>query len=250
MYKIWDNYKERWLMNKEMDGNVKNIKNLEYIEKKCNYEMNFYTSDAGIKLDYNEFNEQEKIELDLKLGEILLGLMVLKKNGNMFIKIYTYFERLTVELFIILSYLFEEFIITKPITSKQANSEIYLVCKGYKGKNEEIITLLKNKLRRIEDSQKSFIKQEKLLNTIEEEDLKELNRIALIIYESQINFIERNLYYFDKYLKYNLYNNPNKIMWDIHNRMILPKIERYYQKYISDYNIKRLDDEKKQIIKW
>ena len=244
IYDIWKNNPSRWLMGPEMNGNVKKVENLEYIENKLKDGKDLYTSDGGISLNYNEFALQEKIELDLKLGEILLGLMVLKKGGSMFVKIYTIFERFTVELLIILSYLFEDFYITKPFCIKQANSELYIVRQGYKGKNNDILKLLKNKLKEFEE--KGVNVDTKVLNTIEKEDLEYLNKIAKDIFELQIIFINRNIYYFEKYVRVNIYNYKymDKIINDVKK-----KIDKYYDKFVSDYDMKKLEDEEKQIIK-
>ena len=255
IYDIWKNNPDKWLMGKEMDGNVKNINNLEYIEKKIKKNINdikdgkdLYTSDGGISLNYNEFNMQEKIELDLKLGEILLGLITLKKGGSMFVKLYTFFERFTVEMFIVLSHLFDTFYITKPFCSKQGNSEIYIVCKNYHGKNDKIINLLKDKLKEFEKNGVNV--DTKLLENIDNEDLQILNKIALDIYEIQIIFIHRNIFYFEKYIRKNIKNyNIDKIINDIHYKYAKNNINKYYEKFINDYDLKKLTDEDKQIIK-
>ena len=255
IYDIWKNNPNNWLMGKEMNGNVKNIKNLEYIENKIKQDINnindgkdLYTSDGGISLNYNEFNLQEKIELDLKLGEILLGLMTIKKGASMFVKLYTFFERFTVEMFIILSHLFDEFYITKPFCSKQANSEIYIVCKNYYGKNNKIINILKNKL--VEFETKGVNVDTKILEHIEDDDLNILNKIAKDIYEIQIIFIHRNIFYFEKYIRKNINNfNIDKIINDIHYKYAKQNINKYYDKFINDYDMKKLTDENKQIIK-
>ena len=250
IYNIWKNNPERWLMGPEMNGNVKDVKNLEYIEKKIKNNSSgkdLYTSDGGISLNYNEFNMQEKIELDLKLGEILLGLLVLKKGGSMFVKLYTFFERFTVEVFIILSHLFEEFYITKPICSKQANSEIYIIGKNYKGKNNKMLDILKERLKLFEN--KGVNVDKKILIDINEDDLNALNKIALDIFEIQIVFINRNIFYFEKYIRANINNRyVEKIINDIFYKYVKNKVNRYYDKFVSDYDIRKLDDESKQII--
>jgi hypothetical protein len=249
IYDIWKNNPERWLMGVEMNGNVKKVENLEYIENKLKEGKDLYTSDGGISLNYNEFALQEKIELDLKLGEILLGLMVLKKGGSMFVKIYTIFERFTVELIILVSYLFEEFYITKPFCSKQANSELYIVGKGYKGKNIDVINLLKTKLKEFEKH--GVYVDKKMLNNIEKEDLEYLHKIARDIFELQIIFINRNIYYFEKYVRNNIFNYKyiDKIITDVYYKYIKDKINKYYDKFVSDYDMRKLEDDDKQIIK-
>jgi hypothetical protein len=75
-------------------------------------------------------------------------LAVLKQGGNLVVKHYTLFEPFTIKYLTILSQLFDTMYITKPLSSKRTNSEVYIVCKGYKypliGNNQIIYDLFMN----------------------------------------------------------------------------------------------------------
>ena len=61
----------------------------------------------------------------------MCALFSMAQGGAMCIKLYTFFERFTVELFMLCSEFFEVFKVVKPITSKPANSEVYVVGRGF-----------------------------------------------------------------------------------------------------------------------
>ena len=54
-----------------------------------------------------------------------------KKGGHFILKIFDIFSKLTVDLLYLLSSIYAEVYITKPYTSRLANSEKYIVCKNF-----------------------------------------------------------------------------------------------------------------------
>jgi cap2 methyltransferase len=148
-YYIYEYNKQNWVMNSECNGDITDINNIDYIENKV-FErfpsgVGLYTSDIGVDAS-NNYSEQEQLNSLEHLGQIILGLRILKKGGNMFIKQYTYFTSYSISLIIILSIVFDHLYICKPLTSKPTNSEIYIVCKGYNGINFKLLTVLINAL--------------------------------------------------------------------------------------------------------
>ena len=135
-YNLYANYPERWLMNELNNGDITDRKNIldfqrQFKEKYgAEHSVNLYTCDLGTDVSSN-YNAQEEIHFMMNLCQIVCGLSVLKFGGYMLIKHYTIFEPFTISYVSLLSNLFEQVIITKPITSKITNSEIYLVCKKY-----------------------------------------------------------------------------------------------------------------------
>lgn len=131
-YNLYKHYPERWLMNKEHNGDVLDIKNQLYICHKLGGKVDLYTSDLGFDVG-DDYSNQESSHLPYNAGQILSGLLTLKKSGNMIIKQYTCFEILTVQLLYIMGSFFEELIMCKPATSRDINSEIYIIGKGFLG---------------------------------------------------------------------------------------------------------------------
>ena len=69
---------------------------------------------------------------DLHLAEAVTALKMLTEGGNFVLKMFTIFESETVCLLYLLSCAFESVDIFKPATSKEGNSEVYVICKGHK----------------------------------------------------------------------------------------------------------------------
>ena len=98
-------------------------------------EVDVYISDGG--LGVQDFNRQESENAKLHFGQALCGLLALRKGGTMVLKMYTFFEPGTRSLIAYLASAFESARIIKPLTSRAANSEIYLHLAGFAGVSEE-----------------------------------------------------------------------------------------------------------------
>ena len=121
-FKLREHYPSRWLGG---DGDVTRIANLRAVRDGLTERVHLYTSDQG--LDVTEYEAQEEKHAMANVGQILLGLYVLGLGGNMVIKLYTFFSPLTQSLIALCVALFERVHVSKPMTSKVANSECYLV---------------------------------------------------------------------------------------------------------------------------
>ena len=118
---------------KDLTGNIYNIQNvLDYIIKVGKNTCSIVTADGGI--DYSvDYNKQEQLSYRLILCEIVIALSIQIKNGIFIFKIFDLSTQFTLELLYILSKSYKEIIITKPNTSRMANSEKYVICKGFIG---------------------------------------------------------------------------------------------------------------------
>ncbi len=135
---------------------------LEYWEEFSDYVRNkgavdTVMADGGIGEEegVNE-NLQEQYNIPLIFAEIVTGLRIVRKRtsvegGNMVIKLYDLHTSLMGDIILIVNLCFSRCVITKPITSRPANSEKYLVCLGCNSENDTnpIIEFLSNKLRLI-----------------------------------------------------------------------------------------------------
>ncbi|XP_012946320.2 uncharacterized protein LOC101846555 [Aplysia californica] len=64
--------------------------------------------------------------------EMVAACLLLEERGSFVLKVFTMFEDSSVVLMLLLNLMFEEVHGIKPATSKSGNSEMYLVCKGYR----------------------------------------------------------------------------------------------------------------------
>ena len=63
-----------------------------------------------------------------------------KYNGHFILKIFDIFEKASINILYLLSCFYETVIISKPNTSRYANSEKYIICKHFKFTNTEKIS--------------------------------------------------------------------------------------------------------------
>jgi 23S rRNA U2552 (ribose-2'-O)-methylase RlmE/FtsJ len=112
-------------------GNLYHVENLIYVREHYENSIDFITADGGF--DYsNDFNNQEESSLHLIFSEICFAIMMQKKGGHFVLKVFDTFSSSTLELLYLLTYLYEEVNISKPLTSRPANSEKYVICTKFK----------------------------------------------------------------------------------------------------------------------
>jgi 23S rRNA U2552 (ribose-2'-O)-methylase RlmE/FtsJ len=92
----------------------------------------------------NDFNKQERTSSKLIFGEIILALATQKINGSFIIKIFDIFDILTIKMVYFLTIYYNNVYITKPLTSREGNSEKYIVAQNFKGISLNEIVKLNN----------------------------------------------------------------------------------------------------------
>ena len=247
-YNLWRNYPERWLMDDTNNGDVTVVKNIINMAKKMEAKgkCHLYTSDIGLTTD--NYNDQATAHVPLNIGQILCALLTLRKDGSMITKQYTLFDPINICLVWMLTTFFEEVYIIKPVTSRQANSEIYLVGKKFKYdmptdqllKNPYIIHLMsclgnKNYDPFFENFDKEFLDQ--LLDI-----MQELNNLQIIKLNHDVTAVaesmrlNRNSQAIDDFLK------KSQTLLDewFHNNDILPLSPGQKLKAINIFDSKKI----------
>ena len=112
-------------------GNLYSIENLEYIYKNYKHSIDFITGDGGFDFSI-DFNKQEENSLNLIISEVFYAMILQKKGGSFILKMFDTFSSLSIEILYLLCYLYENVYITKPLPSRPANSERYIVCNNFK----------------------------------------------------------------------------------------------------------------------
>jgi 23S rRNA U2552 (ribose-2'-O)-methylase RlmE/FtsJ len=143
-YGIIEATRERWLMDKNNNGDVTVVKNiLDFSEKiytKYNRGVDLYFSDIG--KETTDYDREEHNEIKEVYGQVVTALMTMRRGGTMITKQRNFMTPFNLSMISLLSTLFAEFKVVKPETSRQLNSEIYLIGKNFFGVTGEI----KNKL--------------------------------------------------------------------------------------------------------
>jgi 23S rRNA U2552 (ribose-2'-O)-methylase RlmE/FtsJ len=158
-------------------GNLYNIENLVHVHSHYKHSMDFITGDGGFDFSI-DFNKQEETSLNLIFCEICFAMVMQKKGGSFVLKVFDTFSSLSVELLYLLTYLYENVSITKPLPSRPANSERYIVCINFKMVHN-IDVLIQNILTRfhlIKTNNLTSILNVSLSNTFIDK-IKEVNSI-------------------------------------------------------------------------
>ena len=121
-------YIEKGLDN---SGDLLVLKNLEYCYLKYKCSMDLITGDGGFDFSV-DFNKQEILSLRLIYSQICYALIMQKQGGTFILKIFDIFTEPTIDFLYLLCSLYNSVVIMKPETSRIANSEKYIICKGYK----------------------------------------------------------------------------------------------------------------------
>ena len=111
-------------------GNLYNKENLLYMSKYKN-SIDFITADGGFDFSI-DFNKQEENSLKLIFCEVCFALMLQKKGGSFVLKVFDLYTSASIQIIYLLNYLYEDVIITKPLSSRPANSEKYIICMRFK----------------------------------------------------------------------------------------------------------------------
>lgn len=113
------------------DGDIMSSENLKFCFDKYHGTMDLVTGDGGVDFSV-DFNNQETTGANLIFCQIALAIGTQKINGCFILKVFDTFTQGTVQMIYLLSLLYEDVYFIKPKTSRCANSEKYVVCKGFR----------------------------------------------------------------------------------------------------------------------
>jgi len=146
-FKLVKEYKNRWFFGKDNTGNIMNPENIKWYKDNIK-NIDFVTGDCGIHIEGRGYAEQEIYESKLMFSQVLMMLHVLPKNKNFVIKTFLPFtESSTISWIYLLSCLFETTFLTKPLTSRSVNSEVYIIGYKFKGITDKELKYLRDILK-------------------------------------------------------------------------------------------------------
>lgn len=136
-YSMLATHPDKWLMRQDQhNGDVTDMKVVEQIEagiaRRWPEKATLYTSDAGTDVS-SDFQSGEKLTYAINYGQVLCGLLTLGQGGTLLTKQYTFFLPETRGLLALLTTLFDSVDVIKPVTSRPANSEVYILAQGFQG---------------------------------------------------------------------------------------------------------------------
>ena len=116
---------------KDGRGDLFQAANLGHCFQLYNNSMDLITADGGFDFSL-DFNKQEQVSIRLMFCQIAFAIAMQKERGKFVIKFFDTFTRISLDLLYLLSNVYDKVYFVKPNTSRHANSEKYIVCKGFR----------------------------------------------------------------------------------------------------------------------
>jgi 23S rRNA U2552 (ribose-2'-O)-methylase RlmE/FtsJ len=114
----------------DQTGNILSMDNYIHCREKYGSTMDLITGDGGFDFSM-DFNNQEINIAKLLFAQVMYALSMQKRGGCFILKLFDTFMQHSIDLLYILSSFYDKVYIVKPQTSRYANSEKYIVCKGF-----------------------------------------------------------------------------------------------------------------------
>lgn len=241
VYGIYSKNRGNWLMGPKpngllgeevITGDMTERKSLEKIAETLQSlgGADLYTSDIGIDVSQN-YNLQEEMTAILHFGQVVCGLMSLADKGILLVKTYTFTHQFSRSVVALLASLFDEVHITKPMTSRPANSETYLVAEGFKkflftDKIKEQLLRLLEWLAAKNEKQEWSTSFGALVPLEPETDVSILRAASLIHDQQQVRVLDETVRLFHKYTK-----QPRQLAKDI-SQLKAEKSREYIRDYL------------------
>ncbi|XP_017296740.1 cap-specific mRNA (nucleoside-2'-O-)-methyltransferase 2 [Kryptolebias marmoratus] len=125
-----------WFFGSDNTGNImiqKHLLDLQAFVSNMS-RVDLVTADGSFDCQENP-DEQEALVASLHYCEAVAALLLLSSAGSFVLKMFTLYEHSSVCLLYLLSCCFRSVSVFKPATSKAGNSEVYVVCLDYDGKD-------------------------------------------------------------------------------------------------------------------
>lgn len=221
IYNLYTNYTNNWITKQNNDGqtvrengDVTNVHYVnyvsDYLHKKTinNHKVDLFVGNISLEVG-KHYNEEEIKHNKIFLGQLFLCLNILNIGSHAILRNLTFFTKFNISMIAWMRNYFETFTICKAFSSKDDNSEIYFICKGFKGIEETELKYIENILK---SESYNFIDNELIpLSKIKQTFWYELGK-ASAIFVRQIQNINDNIDNFNDLIDDRYPINDNKIL--------------------------------------
>jgi hypothetical protein len=160
-------------------------------------------ADGGDSVD-GDFLRQEWLMRRLALCQSAVALHVLRKGGDFFCKIFDTFTPFLHDLLYLLSQVFDKMAIVKPLTSRPANSERYIMCMGLREKHPPLADYLLHVNTFLDDDDESVrgrcnLQVKRLVDptSVPAEWTDYVKRMNMRIGEAQVHALEETMRFYE-----------------------------------------------------
>uniref|UniRef100_A0A1I7TCI5 Cap-specific mRNA (nucleoside-2'-O-)-methyltransferase 1 n=1 Tax=Caenorhabditis tropicalis TaxID=1561998 RepID=A0A1I7TCI5_9PELO len=159
----------------KQNGDVMDPENIDSLEDFISrgtegHGVHLMMADGGFSVEGQE-NIQEILSKRLYLCQLLVSLCIVREGGNFFCKLFDIFTPFSVGLIYLMRVCYDSVSLHKPHTSRPANSERYITCKGLR---KEFSDVVKDYLKRVNRKMDKFKKDKST------DDIMELMPLDLI----------------------------------------------------------------------
>jgi len=178
----------------------------------------------GINADIiisNYFSSNENDFVELLIEQIKIIIETQNKKGNLILKIYDTFTTPTLKLLYLITSLYDETYIYKPLFSRPSENDKYLICKNFNCNEktklinnlEEILNEIKNKnINYVADIFLDFDIPQSFLDIFKFTNIKLVNQQQILINEI-VKYIKDNNYFGDKYHEFRNQQIQSTELW-------------------------------------
>jgi len=132
-------------------GNIISAANFNHCVNLHQNSCDLITADGGFDFSC-DFNNQETMVLRLLIAEMGFALALQQQGGHFILKMFDTFTKPTIDVIYVLCNFYREVYVSKPCTSRYANSERYIVCKHFKPRTTDgLLPQLIAMFRQLED---------------------------------------------------------------------------------------------------
>lgn len=156
------------------------------------------TADGGFDFSV-DYGKQELTASWLIFAQICHAILIQKPGGTFIIKMFDLFHNISIEFLYLLSIYYESVSIFKPLTSREANSEKYIVCRGFRNQFAHLINkdmLISKMLSALQygiDSKYAVVPSQLLLRRPPLSYINAIEEANIMLAQRQIHNIENTL---------------------------------------------------------
>ena len=175
-------------------GDLYDVANIDVlVDKAGGSSLDLVTADGGFDFSGN-FSCQEHLSTRLICAEIYAAILLSKVGGRFFLKVYDIRLVPTIVLLCVLAECYTDVLVTKPMSSRPANSEKYLICTGFKGCDEGTLAMLRSC---VSTGDLTILSKEE--SRITRSFMRNLIRVNMYFIKRQIGCIDKTLQCIQKY---------------------------------------------------
>lgn len=214
---------------KDGTGNIYNVENIDHVASTLGEaSMDFITADGGFDFSA-DFNNQEEMSMRLIVCEIYCALRMQAEGGVFIVKVFDMFCPLSIKLVQVLCDCYEHVTMIKPLTSRPANSEKYILCRNFKGVSDENASYLRDLVAmKWTDTMPSSLVDLSSMSKSKYDIIRNLVMFNTFYISRQVMYIQRTIEYIQKFSNANQYeSNSIKRVIDSH----VEKVKKWCNHY-------------------